>query len=182
MAQTNFFHYNLCSWTSALLHMFQLVKREGTGSEMPMTGDQVFVHYEGRLLDGTLFDHSRLRNDWFSFMLGKGLFHVKPELKSSLIANGNNNHSLCTGQVIKAWDIGVATMKVGELCQLICKPEYAYGSAGSPPKIPPNATLVFEVGCSNIQAVATRVTLIILWIWSNTFYFFCALVDRTVWL
>lgn len=36
-------------------------------------------------------------------------------------------------------------MKVGELAQLICKPEYAYGSAGSPPKIPPSATLVFEV-------------------------------------
>lgn len=49
------------------------------------------------------------------------------------------------GQVIKAWDIGVATMKVGEVSQLICKPEYAYGSAGSPPKIPPNASLVFEV-------------------------------------
>ena len=49
------------------------------------------------------------------------------------------------GQVIKAWDIGVASMKLGELCQFICKPEYAYGSAGSPPKIPPNATLVFQV-------------------------------------
>ncbi|KAL1262459.1 hypothetical protein QQF64_003147 [Cirrhinus molitorella] len=49
------------------------------------------------------------------------------------------------GQVIKAWDIGVATMKIGEICQLICKPEYAYGAAGSPPKIPPNATLVFQV-------------------------------------
>lgn len=36
-------------------------------------------------------------------------------------------------------------MKVGEVSQFICKPEYAYGSAGSPPKIPPNATLVFEV-------------------------------------
>lgn len=47
--------------------------------------------------------------------------------------------------MIKAWDIGVATMRVGEVSQLICKPEYAYGAAGSPPKIPPNATLVFEV-------------------------------------
>lgn len=39
----------------------------------------------------------------------------------------------------------MATMKVGEICRITCKPEYAYGSAGSPPKIPPNATLIFEV-------------------------------------
>ncbi|XP_069567214.1 peptidyl-prolyl cis-trans isomerase FKBP4 [Brachyistius frenatus] len=100
--------------------VLKVVKLEGTGTELPMTGDKVFVHYVGTLLDGTLFDSSRDRGEQFSFELGKG-------------------------QVIKAWDIGVATMKVGELCQLICKPEYAYGSAGSPPKIPPNATLVFEV-------------------------------------
>ncbi|MED6231746.1 Peptidyl-prolyl cis-trans isomerase fkbp4 [Ataeniobius toweri] len=100
--------------------VLKLVKREGTGAELPMTGDKVFVHYVGTLLDGTHFDSSRDRGDKFSFEMGKG-------------------------QVIKAWDIGVATMRVGELCQLICKPEYAYGSAGSPPKIPPNATLVFEV-------------------------------------
>uniref|UniRef100_A0A8C6WIN2 peptidylprolyl isomerase n=1 Tax=Neogobius melanostomus TaxID=47308 RepID=A0A8C6WIN2_9GOBI len=91
--------------------VLKLVKREGTGTELPMTGDKVFVHYVGTLLDGTHFDSSRDRGEKFSFELGKG-------------------------QVIKAWDIGVATMKVGELCQLICKPEYAYGSAGSPPKIP----------------------------------------------
>ncbi|XP_054475688.1 peptidyl-prolyl cis-trans isomerase FKBP4 [Anoplopoma fimbria] len=100
--------------------VLKLVKREGTGTELPMTGDKVFVHYVGTLLDGSHFDSSRGRGEKFSFELGKG-------------------------QVIKAWDVGVATMKVGELCQLICKPEYAYGSAGSPPKIPPNATLVFEV-------------------------------------
>ncbi|XP_017261748.1 peptidyl-prolyl cis-trans isomerase FKBP4 [Kryptolebias marmoratus] len=100
--------------------VLKLVKREGTGSELPMTGDKVFVHYVGTLLDGTHFDSSRDRGEKFSFELGKG-------------------------QVIKAWDIGVATMKVGELCQLVCKPEYAYGSAGSPPKIPPHATLIFEV-------------------------------------
>jgi len=49
------------------------------------------------------------------------------------------------GNVIKAWDIGVATMKKGELAVLLCKSEYAYGAGGSPPKIPANATLVFEV-------------------------------------
>ncbi|XP_072292040.1 peptidyl-prolyl cis-trans isomerase FKBP4 [Eucyclogobius newberryi] len=99
--------------------VLKLVKREGTDDELPMTGDKVSVHYVGTLLDGTHFDSSRDREK-FSFELGKG-------------------------QVIRAWDIGVATMKVGELCQLICKPEYAYGTAGSPPKIPPNATLVFEI-------------------------------------
>nr|XP_012421902.1 PREDICTED: peptidyl-prolyl cis-trans isomerase FKBP4 isoform X2 [Odobenus rosmarus divergens] len=87
---------------------------------MPMIGDRVFVHYTGWLLDGTKFDSSLDRKDKFSFDLGKG-------------------------EVIKAWDIAVATMKVGEVCHITCKPEYAYGSAGSPPKIPPNATLVFEV-------------------------------------
>ncbi|KAG5830679.1 peptidyl-prolyl cis-trans isomerase FKBP4 [Anguilla anguilla] len=100
--------------------VLKLVKKEGTGTELPMTGDKVFVHYVGTLLDGTKFDSSRDRGDKFSFELGKG-------------------------QVIKAWDLGVATMKIGEVCQLICKPEYAYGSAGSPPKIPPNATLIFEI-------------------------------------
>ncbi|XP_036440616.1 peptidyl-prolyl cis-trans isomerase FKBP4 [Colossoma macropomum] len=100
--------------------VLKLVKKEGTGTELPMTGDKVFVHYVGTLLDGTQFDSSRDRGEKFSFELGKG-------------------------QVIKAWDIGVATMRVGEICQLICKPTYAYGAAGSPPKIPPNATLVFQV-------------------------------------
>ncbi|CAB1323126.1 unnamed protein product [Coregonus sp. 'balchen'] len=100
--------------------VLKLVKQEGTGTELPMTGDKVFVHYVGTLLDGTPFDSSRERGEKFSFELGKG-------------------------QVIKAWDLGVATMKVGEISQLICKPEYAYGTAGSPPKIPPNATLVFQV-------------------------------------
>ena len=49
------------------------------------------------------------------------------------------------GQVIKGWDIGVATMKKGEVAILTCAPEYAYGATGSPPKIPANATLKFEV-------------------------------------
>lgn len=49
------------------------------------------------------------------------------------------------GEVIKAWDLGVATMKKGELAKLTCRSDYAYGEQGSPPKIPANATLVFEV-------------------------------------
>ncbi|KAG9462949.1 hypothetical protein GDO78_022765 [Eleutherodactylus coqui] len=91
-----------------------------------MIGDKVSVHYTGWLLDGTKFDSSRDRKDKFTFDLGKG-------------------------QVIKAWDIAVATMKVGEVCRIICKPEYAYGASGSPPKIPPNAVLVFEVELFDFQ-------------------------------
>ena len=49
------------------------------------------------------------------------------------------------GRVIKAWDLGVATMKRGEVARFFCRSDYAYGETGSPPRIPPNATLVFEV-------------------------------------
>ncbi|XP_060103251.1 peptidyl-prolyl cis-trans isomerase FKBP4 [Heteronotia binoei] len=100
--------------------VLKIVKKEGVGATSPMIGDKVTVHYTGWLLDGTQFDSSRDRKDKFSFDFGKG-------------------------EVIKAWDIAVGTMTVGELCRITCKPEYAYGSAGSPPKIPPNATLVFEI-------------------------------------
>ncbi|XP_007935248.1 peptidyl-prolyl cis-trans isomerase FKBP4 [Orycteropus afer afer] len=100
--------------------VLKVIKREGTGTEMPMIGDRVFVHYTGWLLDGTKFDSSLDRKDKFSFDLGKG-------------------------EVIKAWDIAIATMKVGEVCHITCKPDYAYGLAGSPPKIPSNAILVFEI-------------------------------------
>lgn len=51
---------------------FQVIKREGTGTETPMIGDRVFVHYTGWLLDGTKFDSSLDRKDRFSFDLGKG--------------------------------------------------------------------------------------------------------------
>ncbi|XP_066999515.1 FK506-binding protein 59 isoform X2 [Anabrus simplex] len=94
--------------------------REGTGTETPSPGSKVTVHYVGTLLDGTKFDSSRDRDSPFEFVIGKG-------------------------SVIKAWDIGVATMKRGEIAVLTCAPEYAYGKAGSPPKIPPDSTLIFEI-------------------------------------
>lgn len=100
--------------------VLKIVKRVGNSEETPMIGDKVYVHYSGKLANGKKFDSSHDRNEPFVFNLGKG-------------------------QVIKAWDIGVATMKKGEMCHLLCKPEYAYGSAGSVPKIPSNATLFFEI-------------------------------------
>lgn len=96
------------------------IVQEGTGDELPPQGCKVKVHYTGTLTDGTKFDSSRDRNEPFQFDLGKG-------------------------SVIKAWDLGVATMKKGERAILTCAPEYAYGENGSPPTIPPNATLLFDV-------------------------------------
>ncbi|OAD52713.1 FK506-binding protein 59 [Eufriesea mexicana] len=99
--------------------MKEIIK-EGIGDETPSNGSKVTVHYTGTLLDGTKFDSSRDRNEPFQFKLKRGA-------------------------VIKAWNIGVATMKKGEIALLTCAPEYAYGKNGSPPKIPPNATLKFEI-------------------------------------
>jgi FK506-binding protein 4/5 len=94
--------------------------KEGEGWETPEVGDEVEVHYTGTLLDGTKFDSSRDRGDPFKFKLGQG-------------------------QVIKGWDQGIKTMKKGENAIFTIPPELAYGESGSPPKIPPNATLQFDV-------------------------------------
>lgn len=92
---------------------------EGTG-EVPVQGDEVEVHYKGTLQDGTVFDSSIDRGTPFTFTLGNG-------------------------SVIKGWDTGVATMKIGEKAILTCRSDYAYGDKGMPPKIPGGATLIFEV-------------------------------------
>jgi hypothetical protein len=53
--------------------------------------------------------------------------------------------------VIKGWDIGVMAMKLGEKAELVCTSEYAYGDSGSPPKIPPKATLIFTVTLLHVE-------------------------------
>ncbi|KAJ6729029.1 PEPTIDYL-PROLYL CIS-TRANS ISOMERASE [Salix viminalis] len=92
----------------------------GEGWDTPDNGDEVEVHYTGTLLDGTQFDSSRDRGTPFKFTLGQG-------------------------QVIKGWDLGIKTMKKGENALFTIPAELAYGSSGSPPTIPPNATLQFDV-------------------------------------
>ncbi|XP_060925958.1 peptidyl-prolyl cis-trans isomerase FKBP5 [Limanda limanda] len=100
--------------------VIKVVKRPGLNGNQPMIGDRVTVHYTGKLLTGKKFDCSRDRKEPFCFNLGKG-------------------------QVLKAWDISVLSMQEGEVCTLLCKPEYAYGSSGSPNKIPRNSLIVFEM-------------------------------------
>lgn len=91
--------------------------KEGDGFETPQDGTEVTVRYVGRLKEnGKEFD----RSDEFRFTVGKG-------------------------EVIKGWDLTLRTMRLNEVCQVILKPEYAYGPTGAGQSIPPNATLVFEI-------------------------------------
>jgi FKBP-type peptidyl-prolyl cis-trans isomerase len=92
---------------------------QGTGAS-PATGDRVQVHYTGWLESGTKFDSSVDRGQPFVFPLGEG-------------------------RVIRGWDEGVASMKVGGKRRLVIPAHLGYGDRGAGRVIPPGATLVFEV-------------------------------------
>ncbi|KAI8605016.1 hypothetical protein EDD21DRAFT_316941 [Dissophora ornata] len=114
-------------------HLWKKILREGSG-ESPVKKSTVNVHYVGTLFNnGDKFDSSRDRGSPFTFNLG-------------------------VGQVIKGWDEGVKTMKIGELAELVCAPDYAYGESGSPPTIPGNSTLKFEVELLGFQESADSPT------------------------
>ena len=98
----------------------------GTGAAAAK-GQQVTVHYTGWLTNGSKFDSSKDRNDPFVFSLGRG-------------------------QVIKGWDEGVGSMKVGGKRKLIIPASLGYGAQGAGGVIPPNATLIFEVELVAVNA------------------------------
>ncbi len=91
----------------------------GTGTKAER-GARVTVQYSGWLTDGTLFDSSRTAGRPFTFRLADG-------------------------EVIRGWDRGVEGMREGGTRELVIAPELAYGAKGAPPRIPPNATLRFEI-------------------------------------
>ncbi len=97
---------------------------EGTGPS-PQQSDQVKVHYEGRFVDGKVFDSSYQRNEPATFPLDG---------------------------VIPCWTLGVQQLKVGGKAQLVCPPDQAYGDAGRPPQMRGGATLVFSVELLEIVA------------------------------
>ena len=105
--------------SGALVKMLE----EGTG-ETPGAADTVMVHYEGTLIDGTVFDSSLSRGSPATFPLSG---------------------------VIPCWTEGLQKIKVGGKAQLICPANTAYGERGVPPKIGPGATLVFEVNLLEIK-------------------------------
>ena len=98
--------------------------KPGTG-EVPQPTDKVKVNYTGKLLDGTVFDTSK-----------------KP---------GGQPATFPLNGVIKCWTEGVGRMKVGETAVLTCPADIAYGEAGQGGRIPPGATLVFEVDLLGIE-------------------------------
>src|SRR5262249_17707422 len=89
----------------------------GTGAS-PTANDVVKVHYEGKLIDGTIFDSSIKRGQPAEFPLSG---------------------------VVPCWTEALQKMKKGEKAQIVCPASVAYGDRGSPPVIPPGATLSFEV-------------------------------------
>lgn len=113
---------NTVSTPSGLEYVDQVV---GNGAS-PQKGQTVVVHYTGWLTNGTKFDSSVDRGRPFEFTLG-------------------------VGQVIKGWDEGVATMKIGGKRKLTIPPDLGYGSRGAGGLIPPGATLVFDVELLGIK-------------------------------
>ena len=96
--------------------------KEGTGPELK-PGEKASVRYEGKLENGT----------------------------SSTLPT-RSRRSIGVRPLIKGWEEGIPGMKVGEVRKLTIPPELGYGAAGQGPKIPPNATLIFEVELLGITA------------------------------
>lgn len=93
--------------------------QKGTGAKAEK-GQQVSVHYQGALIDGTVFDSSYKRKEPIEFQLG-------------------------IGQVISGWDEGLQLLHVGDKARFVIPSDLAYGSAGAGGVIPPDAILVFDV-------------------------------------
>jgi FKBP-type peptidyl-prolyl cis-trans isomerase FkpA len=91
--------------------------KAGSGPS-PTADDQVKVNYEGRLIDGTVFDASAQHGAPLTFKVSG---------------------------VVPCWSEALQKMNVGAKIKLVCPPEQAYGDRGSPPRIPGGSTLVFDV-------------------------------------
>lgn len=108
------------------------VKRADNCQRKAQRGDHLHMHYIGTLANGGReFDNSYKRGRPLVFTLG-------------------------VGQVIKGWDQGLLGICAGEKRKLVIPPQLAYGESGSPPTIPPQSTLVFEVEAVKVQPNDSR--------------------------
>jgi peptidylprolyl isomerase len=99
--------------------LYYKVTKQGSGSK-PTKGQTILAHYEGRLIDGRVFDSSYARKEPLEFQVG-------------------------VGNVIPGWDEGLLDMKTGEKRTLVIPPNLGYGARGAGGVIPPNAWLIFDV-------------------------------------
>ena len=106
-------------------NVLKKITQEGPGDK-PKEGQKVSVHYKGYFKDGKVFDQSRNKKKAKPFVFKLGV-----------------------GQVIRGWDVGVASMKKGEKATFFIKSDYAYGSEGAGADIPPNTDLLFDVELIN---------------------------------
>lgn len=106
--------------------LYYVQKKKGTGVKAK-AGDTVSVHYTGRLIDSTKFDSSVDRGQPIEFTLGQH-------------------------QVIQGWDEGLALMQKGEKGTLLIPSRLGYGERGSPPNIPANSVLLFDVELVKVKS------------------------------
>ena len=114
-------HSNYKPTSSGLIIIDEII---GTGNK-PEIGDTVHVNYTGMLEDGTQFDNSNNKKS-IRFPIGRG-------------------------KVMKGWDEGIASMRIGGKRRLIVPPELGYGSKGAGKTIPKNATLIFDIELIDIN-------------------------------
>ena len=120
-----YFAENGVNATPTASGLYYVMTSEGDG-EMPAKGDNVKVHYTGKLLDGTVFDSSIERGEPIEVPIGMGY-------------------------VIPGWDEGIMMMSKGEKGVLYIPYYLAYGPNGAAPVIPPFANLIFDVELIDIQ-------------------------------
>ncbi|AAK39706.1 FK506-binding protein 5(PEPTIDYL-PROLYL CIS-TRANS ISOMERASE) (nucleomorph) [Guillardia theta] len=99
--------------------------KQGSG-DLVNEGMIVKINYEGKLENGQIFDSSIIRDEPYMFILGED-------------------------KVIKGWNIGIQSMKVGEIAEITIDPEYGYKKKGIPPIIPPNSRLIFNIELTNAE-------------------------------
>jgi FKBP-type peptidyl-prolyl cis-trans isomerase len=106
--------------TASPTGVISIIRKPGEGTATPRHGALVIMNYELRLLDGTFVESTQKQGEPFKVNIG-------------------------VGRVIKGWDEAVMQMHKGERRTIVLPHYLAYGVTGSPPQIPPYATLVFEL-------------------------------------